>query len=133
MIEDEDTYTPILIKLIRLWQIIVLPYILVFLVVAVHLYEQLVIHPLEQIKPFNVPQNSFIWRTFEEGIVVGYMCSCIPLAFFYFLEFACCEVYLKDKYYQIQCIQASRKIRLALIITVLLMACSVPLVIRIRA
>ncbi|MCD8030377.1 MAG: hypothetical protein LUF85_06015 [Bacteroides sp.] len=131
MIEDEGTYTPILIKLIRIWQIRVILYTLVFFIVAIYLYQQLVIHPLEVIKRLGVPENCFIWTTFRQGIIVGYIGSYLPLAVFYFLEFAWCDVYMPDMYYETERIEASKKIRLGILITALLMTCFIPFLIKI--
>lgn len=129
MIEDEDSYTPLFIKLIRLWQVRVILYTVVFVVVAVFLYWQLFLHPLETIRQLNVPENSFMWTTFRKGIAVGYLCSYLPLAVFYFLEFASYEVYTVDIYYEMESIQASRRVRRGILLAAVIITCSIPIVI----
>ncbi len=129
MIEDEDPYTPLFIQIIRLWQVRVILYTVVFLVVAVFLYYQLFLDPSETISRLGVPENSFMWTTFREGVAVGYLCSYLPLAVFYFLEFACYEVYTVDIYYEMESIQASRRIRRGILLAAVIITCSIPIVI----
>ncbi len=122
--KGENFYTPPPLRISKIWQIRVTFYGLLFGVTIVFLCQELYLEPLEAINRLNVPENSFLWTTFKRGVAIGYMNGYILLTVFYFMEYALCEFYSQERNYDVELIKTSKRIRIGIGITAILMAYS---------
>ncbi len=124
--KDKNTRTLFPDCLFRLWNLRILLYTLVFLSTVIFLYREFVTEPLEMINNLNVSSNHFMWRTFNKGVGLLYMCYYLLLLILFVIEVTVCDFCSFYGVEDEEFIKISKIIRKGIIIVAILITCFIP-------
>ncbi len=126
--KDKKYNTPLSFRWSKLWVLRIIFYASALLAVIITCYQDFVLHPLEEIKRLNLSDHHFMWNAYRSGIRTSYLSSLFLLFIFFVVEFSVNELYRQDGGYDEKLLKTNRSIRIGIVFTALLLACTLPFI-----